>query len=273
MQQQNPLSLKYNIYDFNAKISNAVCEGATTMAGNKTREKWFKDGLARTTHVFNSAMLGMYLGDSYGHRLKSGNIALYIRHGGDQLDLVDEKVKFLSPYIKPKSLRTCVDNNGYKYRYAYYNERKLKHLFNLIYGKGEPIKRINRKLLNRFTDVSLAFLYMDDGHLSLRRKKETNKIQGRYIYLNTQGFTVEENQMFAVMLKQKFDLSFKVSFDHEHARLWCNTQNALKFISIVKPIVSFFPTMQYKLDLKYQQQISETHNNESMIQSELHGNV
>lgn len=237
------------LYEFNAKIRSIDSEGVTTIAGTKTKEKWFEDGLARTKHVANSSLIGMILGDGSmpfkKKEFRKGK--LYLRHGGNQVNYVNEKVKFLERYLKPVSLREGVDKLGYPYRYAYYNDEKLANIYHLVYKDGR--KSICGKLLNRFTDVSLAFLYMDDGCLSLRKKN--GRISSRYISLNLQGFSFEEVKMFTVMLKQKFNLTFSITVDKHRPRMWCNTANTRKFIGIVKPVVLFFPTMHYKLDLKY----------------------
>lgn len=208
---------------------------------------------ANTKHIKNSALIGMILGDGSIQREKF----LYLRHGSKQLGYVDEKIDYLKKYIMPKSVRTCIDKQGFRYRYAYYNEEKLKYLYNLIYKKrkGKMRKSITSTLLNRFTDVSLAFFYMDDGCLSLRKYKKNGIWQGTYksreIHLNVQSFNFAEAEMFKNMLKRKFDVEFRMTTDRGNPRLWCNTKNTKKMIEIVKPIVSQFMTMQYKLDLKY----------------------
>ena len=205
---------------------------------------------ANTKHIKNSALIGLILGDGTMNRPNS----LYIRHGGRQLDYVNEKVEYLKIYLKPVVLRECIDKKGFKYRYAYYNNRKLQYLYKLIYKNGK--KTITQKLLNRFTEVSLAFFYMDDGCLSLRKcKNKSGEWSGNYksreIHLCVHSFSFEEAEMFRKMLKDKFGLIFRMTTDKGHPRLWCNTKNTKKMIEIVKPIVSQFKTMSYKLDLKY----------------------
>lgn len=198
-----------------------------------------------TKHDFNSAMIGIILADG---SMSKENI-LYIRHGGKQLSYVDEKVEYLSKYITPKSLRESVDKKGYKYRYAYYNTDKLKYLYKKIYKDGK--KKLTNKILNRFTPTTLAFIYMDDGCLSLRKDKKNGCIKSREIHLNVQSFTIEEVNNLKNLLLNKFGIDFHTTLDKGNPRLWCNTKNTIKFLKIVAPIVKEFPTMHYKLDLKY----------------------
>lgn len=201
---------------------------------------------ANTKHEFNSALIGMILGD--GGMLPTTK--LYIRHGGKQLDYVNEKVEYLSKYIQPKSLRQSIDKKGFVYRYAYYNSKKLQYLYKSIYSGVNNKKSLPQNIINRITPISLAFIYMDDGCLSLRGKN-TGTIRSREIHLNVQSFTWEEVKRFKDYLLHKYDVDFHLTVDKGHPRLWCNTKNTLKFLSIVAPIVREFPTMHYKLDLKY----------------------
>ena len=201
--------------------------------------------IAKTRHEFNSAMIGIILFDG---SMQKENI-LYIRHGGKQLNYVNEKVEYLSKYISPTSLRTSVDKKGYTYRYAYYNSKDLKFLYNSIYEDG--VKKITSKLLNRFTPITLAFMYMDDGCLGLRKNPNNGCIKSREIHLNVQSFTEHEAVLLKNFLFKKYGVDFHITTDKGNPRLWCNTKNTIKFLEIVAPIVKNFETMHYKLDLKY----------------------
>lgn len=199
---------------------------------------------ANTKHEFNSAMIGIILFDGSMINEK----ILYIRHGGKQLGYVDEKVEFLSKYAEPTTLRSSVDKLGYNYRYAYYNNEIFKHLYHSIYKNRK--KTLSNKLLNRFTPITLAFMYMDDGCLGLR-KSPSGGYKSREIHINTQSFTMSEVKMLRDMIYKRYDIDFHITTDKGKPRMWCNTKNTIKFLEIVAPIVREFPTMHYKLDLKY----------------------
>lgn len=202
--------------------------------------------IINTKHNFNSAMIGIILFDGSMQNEK----VLYIRHGGNQLSYVDEKVEYISNYISPKSMRTSVDKKGYIYRYAYFNDIKLKYLYEKIYINGK--KRLTKNILNRFDNITLAIMYMDDGCLSLRKDKKHEGIyKSREIHLNVQSFSFNEVEMLQNYLRIKYDIDFHLTVDKGKPRLWCNTKNTIKFLTIIAPIVKQFPTMHYKLDLKY----------------------
>lgn len=200
-----------------------------------------------TKHKFNSALIGMILFDGS----LSENKYLYIRHGGKQLSYVDEKVEFIKKYIKPRSIRTCTDKQGFVYRYAYYYDKRFKYLGKKIYKNGKKV--LTKNILNRFDEITLAIMYMDDGCLGLRKdKKHPDTYASREIHLNVQGFTFHEAEMLQHYLLKKWGVDFHLTKDHGHPRLWCNTKNTIKFLKIVAPVIWYnFPTLYYKLDLKY----------------------
>ena len=206
----------------------------------------------QSKHEYNSAMIGMLLGDSYICELKNG-YGMYIRHGGNQLSLVDDKVACLNAYLKPQTVAEKIDKKGYVYKYAYYNNASLKYLYENIYKN--KVKIITKSILNRFNHISLAFFYMDDGSLSLRKyiNKEgvwNGSYKSKEITLCVHNFSIDEITDFKQMLKEKFDLTFNIAKDGIYYRLWCNTKNTLKFIKIVEPIISSFKCVNYKIDLK-----------------------
>lgn len=195
-------------------------------------------------HEFNSALIGLILGD--GHM--QNEHYLVIQHGGKQLDYIDEIVSYLSAYIKPTVIRSGVNKNGYDYRYAYFNSQHFSNLYKKIYIKKK--KHLLPKIVNRMDEISLAFLYMDDGSLCLRKDKK-GCISSREIYLSVHSFNFQEVEYFQKYLQRKYNIYFHISTDKGHPRMWCNTENTIKFLSLVAPIVQNFPTMHYKLDLKY----------------------
>ena len=201
----------------------------------------------KNKHEFNSAIIGILLGD--GHM--RNDHYLTVRHGGKQLQYVDETVEYLSKYIQPSVVRSSVDKAGYAFRYANFNSSDLSYLYNKIYINGK--KTLTSKIINRIDEVTLAFLYMDDGCLCLRKKKKgkTVCIASREIYLSVNSFSFEEVECFQKHIERKFNISFHITTDKGHPRMWCNTENTIKFLALVAPIIHNFPTMYYKLDLKY----------------------
>lgn len=200
-----------------------------------------------SAHDFNSAMIGMILFDGSMPSEKY----LYLRHGGKQLNFVDEKIDFIKDYLTPTSVRTSIDKNGYSYRYAYFNTEKLISLYHKIYVNGK--KRLTDEILNRFDEIVLAFMYMDDGSLVLHKdSKRLGKYRSREIYLAVNSFTLEEIKKLQLLLKKRWGLDFRISKEKNSYRLCCNGTNAIKFCTLIAPYIKNFPTLLYKLDFKYE---------------------
>lgn len=195
---------------------------------------------------FNGSMLGMILFDGSMPNEKS----LYLRHGGKQLSYIDEKIEFIKDYLQPTSVKTSIDKNGYSYRYAYFNNNKLKYFYKDIYKNGK--KTLSQSILNRFNDFTLAFMYMDDGSLVLHKDpKRLGEYHSREIYLAVNSFNFNEVENLQKLLNRKWDINFRIGKDKGKYRLCCNGENAIKFCTIIAPIVKNFPTLFYKLDFKY----------------------
>ncbi len=199
------------------------------------------------SHKLNSALIGMIVFDGS----MNGEKYLHIGHSGSQVGYVDEKVNFISKYLKPISLRTNTDNKNFTYRYAYYNNERLKYLYHDTYIDGK--KKLTKSILNRFDEITLAIMYMDKGCLGLKKDpKYPGNYKSREIHLNIQSFTLNEVKMLQSHLKNKFNIEFRLTIDHQKLRLWCNTENTIKFLEIVAPVIQYnFPSMYYKIDLKY----------------------
>lgn len=206
--------------------------------------------LAKTKHEFNNAIIGMLYGKSTLYKSQN-TCEFYIRHSGKQFDYVDEKVRYLSNYIKPLNVKIGVDKNGYTYKCAYYKSNIFNNIYKKIYLENEnkTNKYLHKNLLNRIDYIMLAFIYMDKGCLSVRKKndKYTKSIK---LILNTQNFTYKENLQLIKIIERKFHITFKIAKDKNNYRIWCNTENAYKFLDLVFPIVKEFNSMKYKLDIK-----------------------
>ena len=96
-------------------------------------------------------------------------------------------------------------------------------------------------------------MYMDYGCLGLKKDpKYPGNYKSREIHLNIQSFTLDEAKMLQSHLKNKFNVEFHLTTDHQKPRLWCNTGNTIKFLEIVAPVIQYnFPSMYHKIDLKY----------------------
>lgn len=211
-----------------------------------------------------SAVCGMLLGDSTVQQRPRG-ARMQIVHHPKSLDYLLFKKDILDQIPGVRSNYAHVVHNNRKMNKLYPQVRlwttgakywtKVKSVF------YNPKKRITLGLLNSLTPLGLAIWYMDDGHLSIVHNKirsipdksrttaERSK-RARNIILCTHCFTKEENELMARWFKSIWNIDVRVKFSRGY-HLYMNTENARKFIDIVRPYVLDVPSMHYKIDLKY----------------------
>jgi len=124
-----------------------------------------------------------------------------------------------------------------------------------------PKKQLNKGILESLTPLGLALWYMDDGHLSIHhnvvrysadssRTTSERSVSSRPLIMNTHSFTKEENEVICSWLKSRWSIDSQV----KHSKgffIYMNTNNARKFVDIVRPYVLAVPSMHYKLNFKY----------------------
>lgn len=106
---------------------------------------------------------------------------------------------------------------------------ELKKYYLSFYKDGKKV--IPFDLLDKFTEVSLAFMYMDDGY----KREETYSI-------STNCFSKEELIKFKEFLFIRFGIETTV---HKSNVMYIRRCSAEKFKSLIQPYI--IPCMQYKL--------------------------
>ena len=111
----------------------------------------------------------------------------------------------------------------------------------------KPNKQLTKKMIYKLDEEGLCFWYLDDGSLVFQRTN--GRIESRKGYLNTQGFTYEENLMLQEMLLTKFNINVKIHKDKEYYRLYFNSNELKKLFKIIAPYCP--ECMYYKLCFRY----------------------
>jgi hypothetical protein len=89
-------------------------------------------------------------------------------------------------------------------------------------------KTIPFKLLEKFfTDISLAWWFMDDGHLKITNNQPSK------IILSTESFTLKELQHLCKLLTEKFHLDFKI--DKAKRLVVYNKMQIYYFLKLIHP--------------------------------------
>lgn len=126
----------------------------------------------------------------------------------------------------------------------------VKVLRRVIYKNGK--KQFSRKLLNRVDALGLAIWYMDDGSLNFKKHTlvdGTKKIHGLFLRIST-CLPKDQAQVYIDWLKEEWDVNFYMVHEgkkKDSYSLCCGTNEAIKFINIIKPYVDEVPSMRYKI--------------------------
>ena len=212
---------------------------------------------------FKGIIAGMMLGDGHIDNRKEGkNSRLRMQHGIKQEGYLLYKAALLKQltavnihYLPPGGKKNPNWNivGLTRVHPLYTRARKI------IYHGG--IKTVTPTWLNWLDERGLAIWYMDDGSLMkyrTRNKSGRLRICSRSIRLNTCGFTLEENQLLQKHLKEKFDLSFRLTYmAKKYWALAAGATVANKLFEIIRPYI--VPCMEYKVDMEYEKQPYEGH--------------
>jgi hypothetical protein len=218
----------------------------------------------QSKHQANSSIIGMLLGDASMRRYvlkKADNSKMSIRrnsriqfditHCKKQLAYLLWKESILRAYVKFGEL--IVDRSKEDERYVYYKKtslvkstKGLVYLYENFYGTGKKI--INRKLLNRLTDLGLAIWFMDDGSLIPHSFNKDGDIRALKLRLHTSNFDYNEH----VIMKEFFediDVNFNITSDREYFCLSTGKMGSIyNFINRIKFFVELVNCMRYKIE-------------------------
>ncbi len=151
-----------------------------------------------------AAIYGMLLGDShiYQDKRAGGLLRVVATNGEDQLLYLEYKKSLFGEGSICDAGLGSLGNTKHTYHWNLpvdpYINMNLKNDF-FINGK----KTITDNVLNKITEESLAFWYMDDGCLSYR----DGYSQSPSIRINTQGFSKDVNDKLVNLLVNKFGIS------------------------------------------------------------------
>lgn len=129
-------------------------------------------------------------------------------------------------------------------------------LRNILYNNNR-IKLFPKEIINSMTDLSLLLLYLDDGSLKVRYYKDSLRIREVRITFCLDSFTVEELEYFRVFLKEKYNIDSHIYRHSKNMelnrgfRIWLNTQNTKRFMSVIDKFYNQVPSMNYKFTKYY----------------------
>ena len=185
-------------------------------------------------------LIGSLLGDgsfcSIGRDTK--NRYLSIAHSMKQEEYLKFKISILNRYGLASNIQYRVTKNS-RYKSGEVSECRHKSRLHPIftdirakYYDQHGHKRVHREFVKDIDELGLAIWYMDDGYVTKNS-----------CIFSSCSFTLEEQQILADILLEKFDLHFNLG-KHDNS-MYLHAKDFPKFIKLIKPHV--IPSMQYKL--------------------------
>lgn len=205
-----------------------------------------------------SLILGLLIGD--GTICKSQySCCMKVHQGRGMKEYVGWKARMMDKYgVKHGDIKTTYAVTNFTHgekRESYYVWLK-NHMFfdvlrRVVYTKYGKV--FSRKLLNRLTPLGIAIWYMDDGSLNFKKrllKDGTKKIHGLFLRISC-CLPKHILQTYVEYFKEVWDIHFYMYHEgkkEDSYSLNCGTNEAIKFINIVRPYVSQVQCMRYKIE-------------------------
>lgn len=208
----------------------------------------------KITKESRNLLIGLLIGDG----TISNNNVFKIAHCKEQQDYLEWKIKQLNEAgIRNNGLKWYISTKGFNVgKQVCYTQLNIipfiKVLRRVVY---KPIKKLNRKLLNRLSAREIAIWYMDDGHINYRKSK--NRIHGFYIKIAT-CLPKEDLQIIIDYFKEVWDIQFYMFHEgkkEDSYSLCCGTKEGIKFINIIRKYVEQVPSMRHKIEYDLSQRV------------------
>jgi len=181
--------------------------------------------------VQHAVLVGSLLGDGTLRKQGSRTNALFeVNHSFTQRAYVDWKYEQLRQYVLTPPKRRRGNGQRVAYRCTTRSLPVFTQYYRWFYAKGK--KRIPHDL--QCNPQILAVWFMDDGTKSRSA-----------VYLNTQQFSVQEQQFLRQLLLTTFGIESHLNRDRQYYRLRVSTEGAKKLKSIIAP--SIHACFRYKL--------------------------
>lgn len=228
----------------NKEIADKLKISPTTVRKYTTEFLKLETNSVKTKSIYNKeitltneqleVLYGSLLGDmSIGVTSKLYRVT--ITHGGEQEAYFDHKCDIFKNILGRVNKTPRYDKRTQKY-YNRYTVRLLSHpIFKTLYDQlyKDGIKIITIDWLNKLTERSLAFWFMDDGCNSGT--------------LATNCFTLEECELIQEWLIEKFDIETTIHHAvKDQYLIYITAKSRQHFYDLISPYV--IPSMLYKLN-------------------------
>jgi recombination protein RecA len=200
-----------------------------------------------------SLIISCIIGDGYiAKESKASSYYLSIQHSTKQKDFLLYKKSLFESLGYKTNLYELKQTDKRKYpairlNVKDFNKDILINLRRSFYPNGN--KTITRHLLNYLDPMGLAIWWMDDGCLSIYKRKDRNST-ARYGKLCTHCFTYDENVIIKNYLETVWKIKTTVKVEkNKYYYIYLSPTGLNQLFSIISPFI--IPSMNYKIDMKY----------------------
>lgn len=180
------------------------------------------------TEEQRSILVGVLLGD--GAMRKKTHALLEINHSYNQKEYVDWLYQKFQRFTDTPPKMRKTNGRRIAYRFTTKSLPMLTTFYDSFFKEGHKIIPDNLIL----TPLSLAVWYMDDGS-----RCDTD------IYLNSQQFTLEEQERLVTLLYKQFSIQASLNKDKQYQRIRIKKDSVPRFMNLITPYI--VQTMKYKL--------------------------
>ncbi|MFW6172460.1 MAG: hypothetical protein ACOC5T_01830 [Elusimicrobiota bacterium] len=201
-------------------------------------DAWTRDFSKEKLNNFQKEVLyGTLLGDSCLFKFKTAKYpSLLVYHAISQKCYVRFKLNIFSNFVYNRKIKTIKRDRGKRVSFNTCSHIEFERIYNNFYfSKNNKKKRVTDEILDKLTDISLAFWFMDDG----------SRCKNKGLALHTNSFTLEEVEMICKWFDNKYNISCWPQRRKENQFVvFFSNKTTLKFSEIVLPYI--LPQMRYK---------------------------
>lgn len=210
-----------------------------------------------TLEELRDGFLGTVLADGSVARIRNRyiNSCFEVTHTSKNMDYLRFKQEILKRLgiessISPHNKR-ILDKEYFLMRLYAHTDKWFTELRSDLYD-DKGIKHLPESYLKRLNLLSLFLMYLDDGSLKIRYYEGTSRVREIRVTFCLDRFTLDELLRFKDWLKRTFDIDTRY-YRHDKRmelnrgfRLWTNTENTKKFMSLIDIYYGMVPSMSYK---------------------------
>ena len=179
-------------------------------------------------------LYGTLLGDACLFKYPTSKYpSLLIYHSISQKEYVKLKLKIFKNFVYSKRVKEVKRERGRRVHFRTCCHKEFDEIHKMFYSN--KVKKVNEKILNLLTPISLAFWFSDDG----------SRCKHRGLAIHTNSFSYEEVELICSWFYEKFEIKCNPQKRAENQWVvFFSNKTSEKFVNMILPFTH--KTMRYK---------------------------